>query len=134
MGDGGAGRRAVVIGSQCDALGESGRLSFLPELATELYGVLIDPRLGACAPGLPDRPGGGLLLDPTHDEVLNALEEAFARADSDSATLLVAMLGHGMVQFGDSFFSASTAPVGATNDVMCSCRTGSSICWVTAAT
>ena len=104
MGDAGAGRRAVVIGSQCDALGDSGRLSFLPELATELYGVLIDPRLGACAPGLPNRPGGGLLLDPTHDEVLNALEEAFAQADSDSATLLVARLGHGMVQFGDFFF------------------------------
>ena len=94
----GAGRRAVVIGSQCDALGESGRLSFLPELATELYEVLIDPRLGACAPGLPDRPSGGLLLDPTHDEVLDALEDAFAQANSDSATLLVAVLGHGMVQ------------------------------------
>ena len=104
MGDAGARRRAVVIGSQCDALGDSGRLSFLPELATELYEVLIDPRLGACAPGLPNRPGGGLLLDPTHDEVLDALEEAFAQANSDSATLLVAVLGHGMVQFGDFFF------------------------------
>ena len=104
MGDAGVGRRALVIGSQCEALGESGRLSFLPELATELYEVLIDPHLGACAPGLPDRPGGGLLLDPTHDEVLDALEEAFAQANSDSATLLVAVLGHGMVQFGDFFF------------------------------
>ena len=52
------------------------------------------------APGLPDRPGG----DPTHDEVLDALEDAFAQANSDSATLLVAMLGHGMVRREDFFF------------------------------
>ena len=66
--------------------------------------MLIDPRLGACAPGLPDRPSGGLLLDPTHDEVLDALEDAFAQANSDSTTLLVAMLGHGMVRREDFFF------------------------------
>jgi hypothetical protein len=45
-----------------------------------------------------------LLLDPTRDEVLDALEEASAQANSDSAKLLVAVLGHGMVQFGDFFF------------------------------
>lgn len=105
MGDAEARCRALVIGSQCDALGESRKLSFLPELATELYEVLIDPHLGACAPGLSNRPGGGLLLNPKYNEVLDALEEAFAQANSDSATLLVAVLGHGIgVKYGDFFF------------------------------
>ena len=35
---------------------------------------------------------------------LDALEDAFAQANSDSATLLVAMLGHGMVRREDFFF------------------------------
>ena len=35
-------RRLLVIGSQCEALGEGYRLKFLPPAAEELYTVLID--------------------------------------------------------------------------------------------
>ncbi|OHV05264.1 hypothetical protein BKN37_06280 [Mycobacterium talmoniae] len=94
----------MVIGSQCDALGESSKLSFLPDLAAELYEVLIDPHLGACEPALPRRHCGGLLLDPTHNAALNALHNAFAWANKDGALLFVAVLGHGMVKYGDFFF------------------------------
>jgi hypothetical protein len=104
MSDAGVRRRALVIGSQCDTLGEARKLSFLPDLATELYQVLIDPRLGACEPALPDRSGGGLLLDPTRLEVRDALQVAFAHADSEKATLLVALLGHGVVHHDDFYF------------------------------
>jgi hypothetical protein len=97
-------RRAVVIGSQCKALGEARKLSFLPKLAAELYKLLVDPEVGACAPGLPKRRGGGLLLNPTRNVVAAALKEAFAQANNDGATLLVAMLGHGAVKYDDFFF------------------------------
>jgi hypothetical protein len=67
-----ADRYALVIGSQCDALPQDRRLSFLPDYAVELYSVLTDPDLGACASALPDRPDGGLVIDPTRDELLQA--------------------------------------------------------------
>ncbi|WP_327097172.1 AAA family ATPase [Nocardia vinacea] len=115
-------RRALVIGSQCDSFGESMRLSFLPDLAIELYEVMTDPRLGACEPGLPDRSAGGLLLDPTHDQVLDALEEAFIQAnsvdqqaDGTGSTLFVALLGHGMAVGEDFYFlSKNSAGQGRT--------------------
>jgi hypothetical protein len=104
-----ADRYALVIGSQCDALPQDRRLSFLPDYAVELYSVLTDPDLGACASALPDRPDGGLVIDPTRDELLQALEDAFATAsqpgpDRTGSTLVVAMLGHGLAKDSDFYF------------------------------
>ena len=48
-------RRLLVIGSQCEALGEGYRLTFLPPAAEELYTVLTDPAFGRCLPVQPDR-------------------------------------------------------------------------------
>lgn len=100
----------MVIGSQCRALGKSRRLSFLPQLARDLYETLVDPQLGGCEPALPDRPGGGLLQDPTRQKVVDALTEAFIRANAESATLLVAALGHGLVKHGDFFYLSHDGP------------------------
>ena len=96
-------RRVLVIGSQCAVMP---RLSFLPDLATELYAVLTDPQLGACLPALP---GGGLLHDPDRKQV-DALEEAFTRADRDEAMLLVALLGHGIARGDDFYYLSVDAP------------------------
>jgi energy-coupling factor transporter ATP-binding protein EcfA2 len=76
-------------------------LSFLPDLATELYEVLTDPLLGACQSALPSE---GLLHDADREQVLEALEEAFTRADADSATLLIALLGHGVARDDDFYY------------------------------
>ncbi len=92
------------MGSQCDALP---RLSFLPELADDLYAVLTDPRLGDCVPALGS---AGLLHDPTREELLDALDRAFAAADTDGATLLVALLGHGVAHGDDFYFLTRDAP------------------------
>jgi tetratricopeptide (TPR) repeat protein len=97
-------RRALVIGSQCEALGAEHKLSFLPDLASELYVVLTDNRLGGCTAALPDNPNGGLLLDPNRTDVLQSLQVAFDCANRDGATLIVAMLGHGIVRHGDFFY------------------------------
>src|ERR1700751_2154176 len=91
-------RRVLVVGSQCRAMP---RLSFLPDLATDLYAVLTDHRLGACEPALAS---GGLLHDPDRGQVLDALEQAFARANRDSAMLLVALLGHGIALDEDFYY------------------------------
>jgi TPR repeat protein/energy-coupling factor transporter ATP-binding protein EcfA2 len=112
MGDGGVRRRALVIGSQCTVLGQQHRLSFLPQLAEDLYGLLIDPGYGACAPALPDDSGGGLLLDPSAAEIHGALFEAFRRANEDGAMLLVALLGHGVLRQGDFYFLSIDATDG----------------------
>ena len=100
-------RRALVIGSQCAA---RPRLGFLPELAGELCEVLTDPTLGGCAPALPDRPSGGLVQDLTREEVLDALDEAFRAADRAGATLLIALLGHGVARGDDFYYLTVDAP------------------------
>jgi energy-coupling factor transporter ATP-binding protein EcfA2 len=97
-------RRALVIGSQCTALGEGRRLSFLPGLAEQLYDLLVDPDLGACAPAIPDAVDGGLLRDPTSGEIHAALDKAFRQANEDGAVLLVALIGHGLVRQRDFYF------------------------------
>ena len=85
-------RRLLVIGSQCEALGDAARLEFLPRVAEELYAVMIDPDLGQC---LPARPEGGLLIDPTVDEARSAIVDSFCRASEQQATLILAYIGHG---------------------------------------
>jgi tetratricopeptide (TPR) repeat protein len=89
-------RRALVIGSQCDALSP---LSFLPETAQRLHIVLLDPELGACTAAI----GSGLLLDPSVDVAKDALRRAFESASADDATLLLAFIGHGEV-IEDDFY------------------------------
>ena len=97
-------RRVLVIGSQCTAMEP---LSFLPDLATELYTVLTDPHLGACQPALRD---GALLHDPGRERVLDALEAAFDQADKDGAMLLVALLGHGVAHDDDFYYLSKDSP------------------------
>ena len=82
-------RRALVIGSQCAALGG---LSFLPRVAEELAGVLCDPEFGGCLPALP---AGPLLVDPTVEEADQAIEDAIAAASAAADTLVLAFVGHG---------------------------------------
>lgn len=108
-------RRALVIGSQCEALGAAFRLSFLPSLAVELYEALVDPLVGACEPALPHEPDGGLLLDPKRTDVLDALKEAFAQANNERGTLLIALLGHGVFEHED-FYYLSSDSVGSGDD------------------
>jgi hypothetical protein len=103
-------RRLLVIGSQCEALGEGYRLKFLPPAAEELYKVLVDPDFGRCRPVQPDR---GLLIDPTVAAVKTAIREAFQLASDDGSTLLLVFIGHGTYVGNDYFFlplDAASAP------------------------
>src|SRR4051794_16333070 len=85
-------RRILVIGSQCEALGDPDRLEFLPRGAQDLYAVMIDPDFGQC---LPARPEGGLLIDPTVAEARDAIVDSFRWASEQQATLILAYIGHG---------------------------------------
>jgi hypothetical protein len=90
-------RLLLVIGSQCDSLGDTGKLRFLPELAHHLHELMTQPGLGACvgvplaSPHLP-----GLLIDPTVEEAKTAIESAIELASRKSATLVLAYIGHGV--------------------------------------
>jgi hypothetical protein len=77
-------RRILVIGSQCDRLKPN--LSFLPELAEELYRVMTDEARGECVPALP---GSGLVLNRGAAETRTAIGTAFELASRDQATLLL---------------------------------------------
>ena len=94
-------RRLLVIGSQCEALGEGYRLKFLPRAAEELYTVLIDPDLGQC---LPVQPDGGLLIDPTVAAVKTAISGSLPARVRRRSTLLLAFIGHGTYVGSDFFF------------------------------
>jgi hypothetical protein len=85
-------RRILVIGSQCEALGELKRLACLPQAAQDLYAVMVDPERGACVSAID---GSGLLLDPTVEAVKDAIEKAYLHAAEDEATLFIAYIGHG---------------------------------------
>jgi hypothetical protein len=84
-------RRILVIGSQCDALGDSCRLSFLPQAAEELYRMMIDPERGQCLPARAER---SLLIDPTVGDARSAIIDAFRRASEQQTTLILAYVGH----------------------------------------
>jgi hypothetical protein len=75
-------RRVLVIGSQCKALG---RLTFLPQVAQDLYAVMTDPDRGECVSAIE---GDGLLINPTVKETKAAIRSAYFRAAKDQATLL----------------------------------------------
>ncbi|WP_130385947.1 tetratricopeptide repeat protein [Kribbella sp. VKM Ac-2569] len=61
---------------------------------------------------LPD--DGGLLLDPTRDETLDAIDDAFTISAQDGATLVLAMIGHG-IALGDDFYFLSADATGEGN-------------------
>jgi transposase-like protein len=100
-------RLALVIGSQCPALG---MLSFLPAGSgpVELAGLADSQRLlvrlwellvagvGECAPVLvPGQSGPGLLFNPTKAIADAALTAALSQAHRHQAVLVVHFLGHG---------------------------------------
>jgi Tetratricopeptide repeat/NACHT domain len=100
-------RLALVIGSQCEALGA---LSFLPEgsapvpldglpaprrLVVDLWQLLVEGP-GGCAPvRVEGEWAPGLLINPTKVVADAALTEALGRAHAQQAVLVVHFLGHG---------------------------------------
>lgn len=96
-------RRILVIGSQCDRFGP---LSFLPEVAQDLYAVMTDPQLGGCVSALE---GHGLVYNPLVRQAKEVLQLAFARASEDGATLFLAFIGHGLDVAGDFYFLPNDA-------------------------
>ncbi|MDA2910926.1 tetratricopeptide repeat protein, partial [Nitrospiraceae bacterium AH_259_D15_M11_P09] len=103
-------RRVLVIGSQCPPLGT---LSFLPQLAQELYDVMADPELGSCQPATGER---GLLLDPTVHELKAKVEAAFQEASQKEDTLILAFIGHG--DFAGEDFYLLPADLQLTNETV----------------
>ncbi|MET7772148.1 tetratricopeptide repeat protein [Nocardia sp. NPDC005366] len=89
------GRLALIVGSECAALGE---LGFVSELATGL-----ETNLSAFGGWRPARSVPGPLLNPTAAELISAVGEAFDAADAQQATLLIGFIGHG-VATGDADF------------------------------
>jgi hypothetical protein len=98
-------RRALVVGSQCDALSN---LDFLPDYAESLYAVLTDPNLGGCQSALPGR--SGLVLDPTRAETEEMIERAFESASAAGDMLLLALIGHGWGERERFYFLAKDSP------------------------
>lgn len=107
-----AGRRVLIIGSQCDDLG---RLSFLPTVAERLHELMINGP-GECSgvvlEGCPD----GLLLDPTVAEAKAAIESAVREAAGAGVALILAYVGHGDLYRGRFYLRTkdSTGPTPAT--------------------
>ena len=106
------GRNLLVIGSQCESLPE---LSFLPDIATELYEAMTDPQRGACQTALAP---SGLVIDPTVAEAKTAIRTAFERAANDGATLIIAFIGHGeqVTEDGDFYLLPIDAGVPPADD------------------
>ncbi|MFG2131680.1 hypothetical protein ACGFNV_28205 [Streptomyces sp. NPDC048751] len=88
------GRLSLVIGSQCESLGPGRHLEPLSRAARQLDTALTDPETGGCSAALPD--GRSLLLDPGTARLDTALVDAFARADEQRASLVLAYIGHGL--------------------------------------
>ncbi|MFI7002364.1 tetratricopeptide repeat protein [Nocardia sp. NPDC050175] len=90
------GRLALVVGSECDALGE---LGFVAELTGGLYERL--SRLGGWQSAIDVE---GPLLDPTVEELKAAVAQACSVASERQATLLISFLGHGVAAQRSLFF------------------------------
>ncbi|MFI6999873.1 tetratricopeptide repeat protein [Nocardia sp. NPDC050175] len=90
------GRFAVVIGSECDALPT---LDFPEQLAGELYSSLCE--LGGWEPATKR---DGPILNPTVAELQAAVDEAFATASEEQATLLLSFVGHGRATGAADFY------------------------------
>ncbi|MGW2050818.1 tetratricopeptide repeat protein [Streptomyces sp. NPDC001858] len=76
-------------------------MRFLPKAAQDLADLLTDPRLGDCDSALESGP---LLVDPSRDEMITALKDAFRAADETGSTLVLAMIGHGIAIDEDFYF------------------------------
>ncbi|MFG1793809.1 tetratricopeptide repeat protein [Nocardia sp. NPDC049149] len=90
------GRLALVVGSECVALGE---LGFTGELASGLYGSLTE--VGGWRSAID---ADGPVLDPTADQLAEAVDAAFAAASARQATLLLAFIGHGVATSAEDFY------------------------------
>ncbi|MFX0576349.1 tetratricopeptide repeat protein [Nocardia nepalensis] len=90
------GRLALVVGSECEALGE---LGFTGELATGLYGRLTESGGWRAATAVP-----GPVLNPTVAQLVTAVDEAFDAAAREQATLLIGFVGHGTSTSAEDFF------------------------------
>ncbi|MEQ0565199.1 tetratricopeptide repeat protein [Amycolatopsis sp. NEAU-NG30] len=98
------GRLLLVIGSNW---GARPPLSFLPGEARNLYESLLSPQPGQCEPALPGR---SLVLDPGAAQLDTAIEEAFAAASAQEATLVLAFTGHGVTSGDDYYLLAADSP------------------------
>ncbi|MFE9577970.1 tetratricopeptide repeat protein [Nocardia sp. NPDC006044] len=90
------GRLALVVGSECVALGE---LGFTGELATGLYGSLTEAGGWRSATET-----DGPVLNPTAAQLVTAVDEAFEAAGQRQATLLLAFIGHGVATSAEDFY------------------------------
>ncbi|MGX1772053.1 tetratricopeptide repeat protein [Nocardia brasiliensis] len=90
------GRLALVVGSECKALGE---LGFPLQLATDLHS-----RLTTLGEWESARSTDGPLLNPTTLELVAEVKAAFALAAQRQAALLVSFIGHGVATGGGNFF------------------------------
>ncbi|WP_405627437.1 hypothetical protein OG933_15045 [Streptomyces sp. NBC_00016] len=91
-------RYALVIASQCDALPP---LTFVEALGDDLSKVLLDPERGCC-----QSTAGGLLVDPSREQVIEQVDAAFREADDAGALLILAFIGHGIAVDEDFYFLA----------------------------
>ncbi|MEV6559947.1 tetratricopeptide repeat protein [Nocardia sp. NPDC051756] len=90
------GRLALVVGSECVALGE---LGFTGELATGLYGSLTEA--GGWRSATEE---DGPVLNPTAAQLVTAVDAAFEAAGQRQATLLLAFIGHGVATSAEDFY------------------------------
>ncbi|MFD0360857.1 hypothetical protein ACFQZZ_05270 [Nocardia sp. GCM10030253] len=97
------GRLALVVGSECVALGE---LGFTGDLAGGLYAALREVG-GWESAMVEDR----AVLNPTAAQLVSAIDDAFQVASAARATLLIAFVGHGIATGdGDFFLLAHDSP------------------------
>nr|WTA71388.1 ATP-binding protein [Micromonospora sp. NBC_00855] len=85
------GRLALVVASQCAALGTQRQINDIDALAQQLLGELSEH--GGWESVIGD---GKVLLDPTRDQLLTAISDAFDAAAQRNATLLFSFVGHGV--------------------------------------
>ena len=98
-------RKVLVIGSQCT---ERPALDFLPSLATDLYDVLTDSKIGMCTSALDEQKG--LLIDCETIDTKKAIKSAFEKASVKGDTLLIALVGHGISLGNDFYYMAKDSP------------------------
>ncbi|MEU2034290.1 tetratricopeptide repeat protein [Nocardia amamiensis] len=90
------GRLALVVGSECAALGE---LGFTEELASGLYTSLTEVGGWRSATEF-----DGPVLNPTAAQLFAAVDAAFAAASERQATLLLGFIGHGVSTNAEDFY------------------------------
>ncbi|MFD3591861.1 tetratricopeptide repeat protein [Nocardia sp. NPDC058640] len=85
------GRLALVVASQCAALGTQRQINDIDVLAQQLLSELSEHGGWESVTG-----DGNALLDPTRDQLLTAISAAFDAAAQQNATLLFSFVGHGV--------------------------------------